>query len=103
MKYSLGISSKKIASIVFLLITLIISLLLSGIPMLISTHPSNIPLSKGIIQQENFEPTAVVVQENTNTIPSTTQSKVFEDTSKVFDYLTSLKTTGEQFNVVSNF
>ena len=103
MKYSLGISSKKIASIVFLLITLVIALLLSGIPMFVSTHPATIPLSKGIIQQENFQPTAVIVEEKTEGTPIAVQPKVFEDTSKVFNHLTGLKPQGEQFNVIRNF
>lgn len=106
MKYSLGISSKKIASIVFLLITLVIALLLSGIPMFVSTHPATMPL----LQKEGFrsqlQPMPVVVEEKSvgkQSIQIVHQPKSVQDNSIEFDHLTSLKTPGERFHVIRNF
>lgn len=106
MKYSLGISSKKIASIVFLLITLVIALLLSGIPMFVSTHPATMPL----LQKEGFrsqiQPMSVVVEEKSvgeQSIQIAPQPKSVQDNSKEFDHLIGLNPSGERFHVIRNF
>lgn len=100
MNYSLGISSKKIMSIVFLLITIAIALILSGIPMLVSTHEASLPLSE---KKENFQPMAVVVQDVLPTIPIVSKPVIFKDNSKVFEHLIGVNSPNEKFNLIREF
>lgn len=107
MKASLGISSRKIVSIMFLLATLFLSLILSGIPMLISTSPSTsspINLQEGMVNSKPYEnplPNHVVVQEQAVSVPPL--PKYTKQSTKVFDQVFGLMEPGDKFRVIHNF
>jgi len=126
MKYTtLGISSRKAISIGFLVATIFIALLLSGIPMLISENVAMMPvLPMG--GRENFasslestktmpmrvDPVPVVLHDKatvpkeekivgTDLGPSPMPSST--PATKVFDQIFSMNADGEKFNVISSF
>ena len=130
---SLGISPRKITSIIFLLATIILSLLLSRIPMLVSNNLATIPVQEGmshkkmvkpfehplprhIVVQEGmstnpklakpFElplPSPVIVQERAKPIVKTVPKYVNKQSTKVFDQVFGLMDPNSNFKLVHNF
>lgn len=133
MKISLGISPRKITSIIFLLATIILSLLLSRIPILVSNNlatievkegmsnkkivkPFELPLPRHIVVQEGmsnnpqlakpFEfplPSPVIVQERAKPIVKTVSKHVNKQSTKVFDKVFGLMDPNNNFKLVQNF
>jgi len=107
---SLGISPRKITSIVFLFATIILSLLLSGIPMLISNSLATIPVQEGMSTNPQlakpFElplPSPVIVQSQVKPIAKTVPKYVNKQSTKVFDQVFGLMDPNSNFKLVQNF
>lgn len=130
---SLGISPRKITSIIFLLATIILSLLLSRIPMLVSDNLATIPVQEGMshkkmvkpfelplprytVVQEGmstnpqlakpFElplPSPVIVQSQVKPIAKTVSKHVNKQSTKVFDQVFGLMDPNSNFKLVQNF
>ena len=116
----LGISPRKTISIVFLLATIILSLILSGIPLLISTHIAKIPeikvLPSTIGARENMSgmvplskpaekiiPNAQIITNNVREIPRNTVKSSNTQSTKVYDQVFGLMEPNERFGIVHDF
>ena len=117
MSFNLGISSRKIISIVFLVATIFVSLVLSSVPMLISNHSTSLPTTElnyrenmtTILNEpkaksfENVLPRHMAVEQHVNSITSIKPISSHDQSTKSFDQIFSLAYTGENFNVVRNY